>query len=128
MDFLGGGPGSDTIYGGDGDDHVIGVQDDGDDFYWGQFGDDFLYAGGGDDTLNGGDGFDTVGVHFFGGSFSGYTITKNANGSITLTDNNPSDGDFDTGTDTLINVEAIQFDDGLYITATGTFTPSDSVI
>ena len=90
-------------------------------------GNDLLNGGSGNDTLNGGGGHDYAFADEPGSSFSGYSITKNADGSITLTDIDSSD-DSDTGTDTLINVEAIAFFDGTYVVATNTFTSNDSII
>jgi Ca2+-binding RTX toxin-like protein len=121
-DHLAGGFGTDTLYGGDGDDVLNG---DVVDF--------FHIEGGftGNDRIYGGPGYDTVDVTDQGGSFSEYSITKNADGSVTLTDITPIDpeGDaFDYGTDTLISVEAILFEDGIYVVATNTFTPFDSII
>jgi Ca2+-binding RTX toxin-like protein len=65
-----------------------------------------LNGGGGNDTIDGGAGFDT-GV--FTGNQSDYTITNNA-GILTVVDHV---GGRD-GTDTLSNVELLQFADGIY--------------
>jgi hypothetical protein len=82
--------------------------------------------------VDGGDGFDVAVVFpllfgVSGFSFSDFKVTKNPDGTVTLTDLDPSDG-VDYGTDTLVNVEAIQFSDGAYVVATDTFTQGDSVI
>ncbi len=116
--------GNDVLYGGDGNDIISG--DQGDDFVSGNSGNDQLVASSGNDTLNGGQGYDTVLART--STFSSFSIHKNADGSVTLTDiNGASDGQ-DEGTDTLINVEAIEFNDGTYIIATNTFIPEDSII
>jgi Ca2+-binding RTX toxin-like protein len=118
--------GNDIVYGGGGND-LLG-DGSGDDFLWGQAGDDRLRADQGNDWLNGGDGYDTALANDLPlNVFSSYSITKE-NGAIILTDiNGDSDGE-DYGRDTLINVEAISFWDGIYVIATGTFTPFDSVV
>ncbi len=67
-------------------------------------GDDFLFGGGGNDTLNGGTGIDTA-VYF--GSPSDYDIRKNTNGTWTVRDKRWFDN---AGTDTLKNIEFLQFD------------------
>lgn len=123
-DTVMGGSGNDTMYGGDGNDALLSG-DEGDDVTYGQLGDDVLYVSPGTDTLNGGDGFDTVNSN--GSNFSDYSITKNPDGTITLTDINPLNP-HDDGTELLIHIEAIQFNDGLYNVATGQFTPSDSIV
>jgi Domain of unknown function (DUF4114)/Calx-beta domain/RTX calcium-binding nonapeptide repeat (4 copies) len=68
-------------------------------------GDDFLFGGGGNDTLNGGVGKDTA-VYF--GSKGDYDINKNKDGSFSIKNKNGSQG---AGTDKLINIEFLQFDD-----------------
>jgi Ca2+-binding RTX toxin-like protein len=74
--------------GGSGDDQITG----------GVF-DDFITGGAGNDTLNGGGGFD---VAFFAGEKDNYTITPIGNAfEISGPD----------GTDTLSNIELVQFDD-----------------
>ena len=85
-DWIYGNEGNDTVYGGAGDDTV--------------------YGGAGDDAVDGGSGKDTAS---YNGSTSDYTITDN-NGVLTLKDNNTSNGD--DGTDTLTNIERLQFWDG----------------
>ena len=136
-DYIDGGGGNDIIYGGTENDSLVG--DYGNDTLYGGDGDDVLNGdeafdarfplGGftGNDTLGGGSGYDTVEAS---GTVSEYSITKNADGSITLTDITPVDDEspYDWGTDTLINVEAIRFEDGIYIVATNTFTPFDFII
>lgn len=131
-DDLQGGGDSDIVYGGDGNDLLEGF--DGDDFLYGQQGDDqFIGISFGNDTLNGGDGYDVAVVSRLHlgpvgeDNFSDFKVTKNPDGTVTLTDLDPLGGG-DYGTDTLIDVEAIQFNDGAYVVATDTFTPDLSVI
>lgn len=84
-DILIGGAGNDTLLGGDGADQLQGDA--------------------GNDSINGGRGFDTVA---FSGRLSDYTITANADGSITVTDKRGIDG-----TDILTGIEVLRFEDVL---------------
>ena len=63
-----------------------------------------LRGGGGNDTLDGGDGLDTA---VYRGAKADYTITRNANGSYSVTDNTANRD----GTDTVTNIEQLQFSD-----------------
>lgn len=119
---INGGDGNDTITGGnlidyinagDGDDVVFGG--DGDDWLKGGDGNDVLSGGAGDDTIFGGDGLDTVVVS---GVITDYIWTTSNNGTTTITDDNVIDGD--DGTDTLKNIESIQFADGYVYHLDGT--------
>lgn len=65
-------------------------------------GNDVLTGGAGDDTIDGGAGIDTAS---FSGASTNYTITKTATG-FTISDKTGTDG-----TDTLLNVERLQFSD-----------------
>ncbi|MEG4942736.1 Ig-like domain-containing protein [Microcoleus sp. F4-D5] len=69
-------------------------------------GNDFLFGAGDDDELNGGAGRDT-GVYF--GTPLDYDIRKNSNGSWSVRNVR---GAKDAGSDTLKNVEVVQFDGG----------------
>jgi hypothetical protein len=69
-------------------------------------GNDFLFGAGGNDTLSGGAGTDT-GVYF--GKETDYDIKKNSDGSWSVSH---ARGAKDAGSDTLINVEFLQFDGG----------------
>jgi hypothetical protein len=98
-----GGLGNDVILGGDGDDELLGNE-----------GNDWLTGGRGDDHLIGDNGnpfgpplADTDTAVFVGKSRN-YTITNNADGTITVSDNVGNDG-----TDTLTNIERLQFRDRL---------------
>ncbi|MEI6651068.1 MAG: DUF4347 domain-containing protein [Chlorobiaceae bacterium] len=68
-------------------------------------GDDFLFGAGGNDRLYGGSGIDTS-IYF--GSPLDYDIRKNIDGTWSV--GNVRGGE-DSGLDTLVNIEAIQFDD-----------------
>ncbi|WP_422369115.1 beta strand repeat-containing protein [Pelagibius sp.] len=69
--------------------------------------DDYFFGGGGNDTIDGGDGDDTA---TYRGDRSDFEIVATEDGGFTLTDVNPADGD--EGSDTLIDIENIQFGDG----------------
>jgi Ca2+-binding RTX toxin-like protein len=69
-------------------------------------GDDFLFGAGGNDELNGGTGTDT-GVYF--GTPLDYDIRKNSDDSWSVRNVR---GAKNAGSDTLKNVEVLQFDDG----------------
>jgi Ca2+-binding RTX toxin-like protein len=88
-DVLRGGYGNDTIYGRDGNDTIYGGT-----------GDDTIKGGPGDDTIDGKDGYDTC---LYNGSSADYQWQSMGGGwwSITGPD----------GTDALLNVEHIAFDD-----------------
>lgn len=70
-------------------------------------GNDFLVGAGGNDTLDGGAGKDTA-VYF--GNATDYDVRRNTDGSWTV---KHVRGDKDEGTDTLKNIEAIQFKGGV---------------
>lgn len=65
----------------------------------------------GNDILNGGDGNDTA---VYRGAKADYTITRNANGSYTITDTMAGRD----GTDTLANIEQAQFTDQTFALST----------
>ena len=88
---LNGDAGADVLTGGTGKDTLNGGADN-----------DILNGGGENDTLNGGDGVDTA---VFSGDRSAYTISTSS-GVTTIT--GPD------GTDTLTNVERLQFANGLF--------------
>lgn len=89
--------GSDSLYGSDKSDYLLGYG-----------GNDFFQTGKGDDTVDGGAGVDTVRA---GGHRTDYTLTKTSSGYM-LADNN---GIF--GTDTLLNVERIEFPQDMRVLA-----------
>jgi VCBS repeat-containing protein len=67
---------------------------------------DTITGGNGNDYIDGGEGDD---IAVFSGNADDYTFGENANGNLTITDNNTADGN--DGTDTLISVETFQFAD-----------------
>ena len=92
-----------NIVGGAFDDTIIGS--DAANKLEGGAGNDTLMGGVGNDTMDGGTGTDTA---VFSGKYADYTITYNAETHRhTIVDNKGSDG-----TDTVINVENLQFSDG----------------
>ncbi len=66
---------------------------------------DIIEASPGNDDIDGGPGTDTV---EYAGNSADYTVTRNSDGTLTVTDNNTGDG-LDEGTDTLMSVERIRF-------------------
>ena len=95
--------GADHLIGGDGEDIIQGGL--GDDVIFGEAGEDLLDGGAGNDHLDGGDGYD---VAQYSGSYGDYSVTVNADGGYTVTDLRADSPD---GTDTLRNVEALNFSD-----------------
>ena len=74
--------------------------------------DQTLAGGAGDNEIDGGPGTDTV---EYASNSADYTVTRNPDGNLTVTDNNTGDG-LDEGTDTLVSVERIRFvGDGLTV-------------
>ena len=98
------GPDDDELYGGDGND-TVGSKG-GDDKLFGQNGNDTLFGGAGKDTLHGGRDIDTV---TYEGNQADYDIIQ-SNGILTVTRKDDA-----SDSDTLINVENIQFADGNYL-------------
>jgi len=98
----------------DGTSNPILTGTTGSDIINGLGGDDTLIGGDGDDYLDGGPGLDTA---VFSGNFGTYGLVDNGDGSWTLTDFVGTDG-----SDTLLNIETIQFTDGSYDTTTKTLT------
>ncbi len=102
--YLDGGAGNDVIYGGGGDDMIIGG--DGYDALHGEGDSDTLVGGANDDWIFGGTGNDTA---VYSGNWGDYSITRNYDGSFTITD--LRDGSPD-GTDRVYDVENFRFADG----------------
>lgn len=100
-----GGRGADQITGNDAANMLAGVT--GNDLLRGEGGEDRLIGWAGNDTLVGGAGTD---VAVFQGNFADYRITRNADGSFTMTDT-PSSARVNDNTDTLIGVEYAEFKD-----------------
>ena len=93
------GAGDDELHAGAGNDWV-GSQS-GNDLIFGDAGNDFIYGGAGDDTLDGGTGMDTA---VYAGNRTDYTLTKVSQTQWTVSS-------AAEGTDTLLNVEFVQFAD-----------------
>ncbi len=91
--FYDGAQGSDTVTGTFSADKING-----------RSGDDFIAGAGGDDLLWGGDGFD---VAVFSGSQSDYNVTKNSNGTYTVSDTIAGRD----GVDVIREFEVIRFSD-----------------
>ncbi|PLW66611.1 calcium-binding protein, partial [Pseudohalioglobus lutimaris] len=109
-----GGAGDDTIIGTKGDDHIEGnVGNDklfggaGDDTMLGGDGDDFLSGGAGNDVIDGGRGMDSIS---FRGFSSEYNVDVGEDSLVTITDSVEGRD----GSDTVSNVEAFQFEDGMF--------------
>ena len=99
-----GGSGEDTITGNNLANDISGGASA--DTLSGNSGDDTLTGGAGNDTLDGGAG--TADIAVFSGTSNDYTISTS--GAITtVTDNSSTDG-----TDTLTNIEYVQFSDGVF--------------
>ncbi len=111
-DVISGNDLDDVIHGRAGNDNLSGGK--GNDLIYGGLGDDVLEGGSGNDTLNGGSGSD---VAVYSGSYANYTISGTT--TLTVTDNAGTDG-----TDTLSNVEKLQFANGAY--QGGVFTPTST--
>ena len=75
-------------------------------------GDDTLSGAAGDDTLDGGAGSDTA---VFTGAEADYSLTRGADGRVTVTDNRS--GEASDGTDILTGFEQVQFSDGTHAIA-----------
>ena len=102
--------GNDTVYAGGGDDIVVAGS--GNDAVYGGSGADKMEGDAGDDFLDGGADVDTA---VFTGNFNQYVVgSAGANTTLTSTAE---------GTDTLANVELVQFKDGLYELIGGVLSP-----
>ncbi len=88
-----------------GDDVITGSA--GNDWISAMSGTDRIIAGTGNDLINGGAGSDTA---VYKGKKADYSIVRNADGSYLVTDK-VADRD---GADTLIDVESLQFSDGVF--------------
>src|SRR5690606_31248304 len=99
--------GTDKLDGGYHNDTLNGAG--GDDVLWGGKGHDLMKGGAGNDTIAGGGGGCDIAV--FSGNRNDYDITRNADGSFTVTHKN---GGAD-GTDLLRHVHAAQFADETFI-------------
>ncbi|WP_299399152.1 right-handed parallel beta-helix repeat-containing protein [Pelagibius sp.] len=68
---------------------------------------DYFFGGGGNDTITGDDGEDTA--SYFGERLD-FDISGDSEGGVTVTDGNANDGD--EGSDSLSDIETLQFADG----------------
>lgn len=96
-----------NAFGGDGNDVLIG--NSADNILLGGRGADSLTGGVGDDMLGGGVGIDTA---FYSGFFADFSIIVLDATHVTVTDNVTAGGD--EGTDSLADIELLQFADQLY--------------
>lgn len=118
-DELYGEDGNDTIDGGNGDDLVDGGS--GDDILKGGAGCDLILGGDGNDTITGGSGNDLIyggagtDTAIFSGLYSSYDIL-NILGLVLISGQD--------GTDLVLDVEYLKFDNGTYNVATRGFTPN----
>jgi len=99
-DLIRGHRGQDLLIGNDGNDIINGGLDN--DVLQGEKGNDILIGGSGDDLLDGGEGFNVAEVS---GNYHEYILTRNPDGSITITDTIAGRD----GTDTGKNIHAINF-------------------
>jgi hypothetical protein len=121
----------DILLGSDRDDLLNGDPDQeaNDDRIWGGGGIDQLFGGGQNDILAGGAGWDQLfggggaDVGWFAGARSDFQIVHLA-ASLLVRDRRPASLN-GQGTDTLIGVERLRFDDSVYDVATRTFSPID---
>ena len=95
IDGIEGSDKANSITGSDGDDIISGLE-----------GDDELAGGAGNDAIDGGADEDTA---VFSGDARDYNVTFNDDGTITVEDTREGSPD---GTDTLSNIEKIEFADG----------------
>jgi hypothetical protein len=94
------------VHGYSGNDNI--VLREGDETALGYAGNDSIEGAAGNDVIDGGDGYDTA---IFKDSSSAYSITSNANGSISVAHSPSSDSATNEGTDILTNIEYMQFSD-----------------
>ncbi|MBE9398609.1 DUF4347 domain-containing protein [Pontibacterium sp. N1Y112] len=99
----------DELHGGDGDD-TVGSKG-GNDLLFGDNGNDTLFGGAGQDTLHGGADSD---IATYNGNLADYEITQ-MNGVVTVTLKSDT-----SDSDTVINVETLQFSDQSFNPATST--------
>ena len=105
-DSIDGGAGNDRLLGGDGADTLLGGA--GADTLLGDAGDDVLQGGTGNDLIDGGVGVNTA---RYDGRLADYVVSSNGM-ALQVKDTNLSNGD--EGTDTLSNVQQLQFADGVF--------------
>jgi Ca2+-binding RTX toxin-like protein len=114
-DLIDGGSDEDEIFGGLGDDRISGGS--GDDDLLGNEDNDWIEGGAGDDHLIGDNGnpfgepLPDIDTAAFSGKSKNYAITHNADGTTTVTDEVGTNG-----SDTLENIERLQFSDRSFLT------------
>ena len=94
------------VHGYSGNDNI--VLREGNETALGYGGNDTIEGGAGNDTIDGGAGSDTA---VFRDTYESYTLNYNDDGSLTVKHNPSSSDQIDEGTDTLKNVEKLQFSD-----------------
>ena len=94
------------VHGYSGNDTII--LRDGDEIAYGYAGSDSIEGGSGNDTIDGGEDLDTA---IYKDSSSAYTLTANDDGTVSVVHSSPSEGFTDEGSDTLTNIEKMQFSD-----------------
>ena len=94
------------VHGYTGDDTII--LREGDEVSYGYAGNDIIEGGAGNDTIDGGSGTDTA---IYRDSSSAYSLKVNDDGTISVIHTSPSINFINEGSDTLANIEKIQFSD-----------------
>jgi Ca2+-binding RTX toxin-like protein len=94
------------VHGYSGNDNI--VLREGDETAFGYAGKDTFEGGAGNDIIDGGAGVDTA---IYKDSSSSYTLTTNDDGTVSVTHSSPSEGFTDEGSDTLTDIEKMQFSD-----------------
>ena len=97
---------------------------EGDEIAFGYAGNDSIEGDAGNDSIDGGSGDDTA---IFKDKSSAFTIITNDNGSISVTHSSPSDELINEGTDTLTNIEKIQFSDKTISTISLKYVLSETI-
>ena len=94
------------VHGYSGDDTI--VLREGDEIAFGYAGKDTFEGGAGNDLIDGGAGVDTA---IYKDASSAYTLTSNDNGTVSVVHSSPSEGFTDEGSDSLTDIEKMQFSD-----------------
>ncbi|MDC0071402.1 FG-GAP-like repeat-containing protein [Rhodobiaceae bacterium] len=94
------------VHGYSGSDTII--LREGDEIAYGYAGDDTIEGGAGNDIIDGGAGLDSA---IYKDSSSAYSLTANDDGTVSVFHSSPSEGFTDEGSDTLTNIEKMQFSD-----------------
>ena len=94
------------VHGYSGNDNII--LREGDETAFGYAGKDTIEGGAGNDIIDGGEDLDTA---IYKDSSSAYTLTANDDGTVSVVHSSPSEDFTDEGSDTLTNIEKMQFSD-----------------